>query len=203
MFGFFKSKKLEKYATTIFDVLAPQIGLAKQFGKWPDYTTMCDRMIDNDYLLSYFNAYINIILKMQYHLENSKDCGKITVKILEMIEPTFSDALKLQRYMDRLLIASNTPKFKKGAEDAFMTCLVMLDLQEQEKFKTNKTYKEAVKYFENGDFERDKEITQQLGIPNSSQIANIPKRFIIAHRIFEMTFGRELASYFKFKNPII
>ena len=42
MFGFFKTKKLDNYALTLYETLAPQIGLAKQFGKWPDYTTMCD-----------------------------------------------------------------------------------------------------------------------------------------------------------------
>ena len=95
MFGFFKKKKLDNYALTLYETLAPQIGLAKQFGKWPDYTTMCDRMIDNDYLLSYFNGYTNIVLKLQYRLMNSKDCGMVTIKILEMIEPTFADPLKM------------------------------------------------------------------------------------------------------------
>jgi|TARA_B110000977_G_scaffold138817_1_gene176294 hypothetical protein len=203
MFGLFKEKKLNNYANTIFDVLAPQIGLAKEFGNWPDYTTMCNRMIDNDYLLSYFNSYINIMLKIQYRLESSKDCGIVTMKILEMIEPKFADPIPLQRYLDRLIVASDTPKFKKGAEDAFMTCMVMLDMQEQEKFSKDKTYKEAFNYFDDGEFDADKKITQQLGIKNSSKIGNIPKRFIVAHRIYEMTFGKELASHFKFENPII
>jgi|TARA_B100001059_G_C17658252_1_gene488118 hypothetical protein len=202
MFGFFKKKKLDNYALTLYETLAPQIGLAKQFGKWPDYTTMCDRMIDNDYLLSYFNGYTNIVLKLQYRLMNSKDCGMVTIKILEMIEPTFADPLKMQRYIDRILVASNSSKFKKGAEDSFMTCCVMLDLQEQEKFAKNKIYKEAFKYFDGGKFERDKKITKELRLRDSSKLDDIPKRFIVSHRILEKTFGKELESHFKFKNPI-
>lgn len=203
MFGFFKGKKLDNYARTIFDVLAPQIGLARQFGKWPEYSTLCDEMIDNDYLLAYLNGYINVILKLQYRLDNHKDCGMVNCKVLEMIEPSFANNDKLQRYLDNIKDKSNSTKYTKGSQDAFMTCLVMLDMQEQEKFKKNKIYKEAFDYFENGEFERDKTITQQLGIPNSSQVSNIPKRFIVAHRIFEKTFGEELAKHFKYKNPII
>ena len=203
IFGLFKQKKLNKYATTLYEVLAPQINLAKEFGKWPDFTTMCDYMIDNDYLLSYLNMYLNISTKIQFKLTNSADSGMIITKVLQMIEPTFADNLKLMRYMDRLQISTNNPKFKKGADDAFMTCVVMFDMQEQDQFKNNKAYKEAFDYFDNGKFNDDKRIVQELGIKNSSQFGNIPKRFIIAHRIYEMTFGKELASHFKFKNPII
>lgn len=203
MLGFFKDRKLVKYANEIYGVLAPQIELVKQFGKWPNVSTLGDELIDNDYLLAYLNGYINVVLKLRYKLENHQDCGKTTCKVLEFIEPTFSKSEKLYRYMDNLKDKSGSSKFTKGSEDLFMTCLVMLDMKEQDQFKNNKIYKEAFKYFEDGEFERDQLIAQRLGIPNSAQFSNTPKRFIVAHRIFEKTFGLELTKQFKFKNPII
>tara|TARA_B110000971_G_C19902850_1_gene450793 strand:- start:166 stop:780 length:615 start_codon:yes stop_codon:yes gene_type:complete len=202
VFNFFKSRKLDKYALSIYHVLAPQINLAKDFGKYPDHSTACDYMIDNDYLLSYLNTIINLWLKIEYRLFDQKDCGMVCVKILEMIEPTFSNPIKLERYMGRLLRASKNTKFKKGADDAFMTSTVMFDMQEQEQFKNNKICKEANDYFDNGGFKADQVVTQNLGIPNSGKLGSIPKRFIVAHRILEKTFGKELSAHFKFKNPL-
>jgi hypothetical protein len=119
MLGFFKDRKLVKYANEIYGVLAPQIELAKQFGKWPNVSTLGDELIDNDYLLAYLNGYINIVLKLRYKLENHQDCGKITCKVLEFIEPTFSKSEKLYRYMDNLKDKSGSSKFTKGSEDSF------------------------------------------------------------------------------------
>ena len=122
MLGFFKDRKLVKYANEIYGVLAPQIELVKQFGKWPNVSTLGDELIDNDYLLAYLNGYINVVLKLRYKLENHQDCGKTTCKVLEFIEPTFSKSEKLYRYMDNLKDKSGSSKFTKGSEDSFMTC---------------------------------------------------------------------------------
>ena len=201
MFGFFKSKKKE-LANQIYGVFMPRIEVVKKYGKWEDYLTVGDVIVNDDYLLAFFNMYINLTMKA--HDINGVDQGKMAVSIYELMDPTYKDFTKVKRLMDRyhLLSKEGNKVFTKGTNDAFMMYNVLTDHPVTSEFKSNPIYKEAVKYIESGGAKKDNDFaikTMPKDLYDGDFMSNVPSSFLKGNRIFENTFVKRLNTVFKVK----
>ena len=199
MFGLFKNKKKE-LANQIYGVFRPRIHLAQTKGTWEDYLSFGDAFINDDYLIAFFNMYINT--QMRANDIEGVDQGKMAVSIYELMDPTYKDFTKVQRLMDRyhLLSKEGNKVFTKGTNDAFMMYNVLTDHPVTSEFKSNPIYKEAIKYFESGQAKKDNEFaikTMPKDLYDADFMSNVPASFLKGNRIFENTFVKRLNKVFK------
>lgn len=199
MFGLFKNKKKE-LANQIYGVFRPRIHLAQTKGTWEDYLSFGDAFINDDYLIAFFNMYINT--QMRANDIEGVDQGKMAVSIYELMDPTYKDFTKVQRLMDRyhLLSKEGNKVFTKGTNDAFMMYNVLTDHPITSEFKSNPIYKEAIKYFESGQAKKDNEFaikTMPKDLYDADFMSNVPASFLKGNRIFENTFVKRLNKVFK------
>ena len=201
MFGLFKNKKKE-FAKSLYGIFKPRIDLAKSKGNWKDHLSFGDAFINDDYLIAFFNMYINTQMKAN-GIEGIEQ-GKMAVMIYELMDPTYKDFIKIQRLMDRyhLLSQEGNKVFKKGTNDAFMMYNVLTDHPITSEFKSNSIYKEAIKYFESGQAKKDHEFAVKMmpkDLYDADFMSNVPASFLKGNRIFEQTFVKRLAKVFKIK----
>ena len=199
MFGLFKNKKKE-LANQIYGVFRPRIHLAQTKGTWEDYLSFGDAFINDDYLIAFFNMYINT--QMRANDIEGVDQGKMAVSIYELMDPTYKDFTKVQRLMDRyhLLSKEGNKVFTKGTNDAFMMYNVLTDHPVTSEFKSNPIYKEAIKYFESGQAKKDNDFaikTMPKDLYDADFMSNVPASFLKGNRIFENTFVKRLNKVFK------
>ena len=201
MFGLFKNKKKE-LAKKIYGVFRPRIHLAQTKGTWKDYLSFGDAFINDDYLIAFFNMYINT--QMRANDIEGVDQGKMAVSIYELMDPTYKDFTKVKRLMDRyhLLSKEGNKVFTKGTNDAFMMYNVLTDHPVTSEFKSNPIYKEAVKYIESGGAKKDNDFaikTMPKDLYDADFMSNVPASFLKGNRIFENTFVKRLNTVFKVK----
>ena len=199
MFGLFKNKKKE-LAKNIYGVFRPRIHLAQTKGTWEDYLSFGDAFINDDYLIAFFNMYINT--QMRANDIEGVDQGKMAVNIYELMDPTYKDFTKVQRLMDRyhLLSKEGNKVFTKGTNDAFMMYNVLTDHPVTSEFKSNPIYKEAIKYFESGQAKKDNDFaikTMPKDLYDADFMSNVPASFLKGNRIFENTFVKRLNKVFE------
>ena len=199
MFGLFKNKKKE-LANQIYGVFRPRIHLAQTKGTWEDYLSFGDAFINDDYLIAFFNMYINT--QMRANDIEGVDQGKMAVSIYELMDPTYKDFTKVQRLMDRyhLLSKEGNKVFTKGTNDGFMMYNVLTDHPVTSEFKSNPIYKEAIKYFESGQAKKDNDFaikTMPKDLYDADFMSNVPASFLKGNRIFENTFVKRLNKVFK------
>ena len=129
IFGLFKNKKKE-LAKQIYGAFRPKIDVSKKIGKWKDNLSYGDAFINDDYLLGFFNMYANIVSRKFGFA--GKDSGEIIQDIYEIMDPSFSDIVKLRRLFDRyhLLSTSKTKDFILGSDHAAMFFLVLVNDKE-------------------------------------------------------------------------
>ena len=199
MFGLFKNKKKE-FAKEIFGTFKPKIDLAKTIGKWEKTSTFGDVFIDDDYLLGFLNAYVAIVSrKFGYR---GKDAGEISIEVYELLDGTYSDLDKVkiifQNYQSAKL--SGSKDLILGEDHALMFYLVFTSDNDAHKFSKDPIYKEAIKYFETGEFKKQSEWAKKIlpkELSSGSGLSDAPSNIIVAYRIFEKTFENKLNKIFK------
>ena len=201
MFGIFKNKKKE-LAKQIYGIFKPRVHLAQTKGVWENHLSFGDAFINDDYLIAFFNMYINT--QMKANGIEGIDQGKMAVSIYELMDPTYKNFTKVQRLMDRYHLLSNEANkvFTKGTNDAFMMYNVITDHRITSEFKSNPIYKEALKYFDSGQATKDHTFAMKMmpkDLYDADFMSNVPASFLKGNRIFENTFVKRLNIVFKVK----
>ncbi len=201
VFGLFKNKKKE-LAQQIYGAFRPKIDVSKKIGKWKDYLSYGDAFINDDYLLGFFNMYASIVSRKFGFA--GKESGEIIKNIYEMMDPSYSEIIKLQRLFDRYhLLSTSKPKdFILGSDHAAMFFLVFVNDQAAHNFSKDPIYKEAQKYFSSGGFEKENEWAKKMmpkDLYDAEKMSEAPSNIVVAHRIFDKTFNKRLMKTFKFK----
>jgi len=199
MFGLFKNKKKE-FAKEIFGAFKPKIDLAKTIGKWEKTSTFGDVFIDDDYLLGFLNTYVAIVSrKFGYR---GKDAGEISLDVYELLDGTYSDLDKVKKIFQNYQSAkiSSSKDLILGEDNALMFYLVFTSDNDAHKFSKDPIYKEAIKYFETGEFKKQSEWAKKAfpnEFANKNTLSDAPSNIITAYRIFEQTFEKRLNKVFK------
>jgi len=198
MFGLFKNKKKE-LAKEIFGVFKPKIDLAKTIGKWEKTSTFGDVFIDDDYLLGFSNAYFGIVAKKFGY--SGQDLGLILMDIYKLLDGTYSDLDKFQKIIQNYQSSklNGSKELMLGEDHALMFFLVFNSDNDAHKFSKNTIYKEAIKYFDTGEFKKQSEWAKKIlpkEFSNGSALSDAPSNIIIAYRIFEKTFEKRLNKVF-------
>tara|TARA_B100000586_G_C19879589_1_gene330300 strand:+ start:27 stop:635 length:609 start_codon:yes stop_codon:yes gene_type:complete len=201
IFGLFKNKKKE-LAKQIYGVFKPRIDLVKKRGKWKKDLSFGEAFIEDDYLVGFFNQYMNMIAIPSG--VKGADQGRLAESIFILMDPIFKDISKLEKLFDRYhsLSQEGNKEFTLATNEAFMFYNVMTDHPVKEQFSSNPIYKEAIKYFNSGKVKSDHEFAKKMmpkDLYDADFMENVPGSFVKSNRIFEKTFVKRLNKVFKVK----
>ncbi len=188
MFGLFKNKNQE-IVKTIYEVFEDKIHFYKKSGKLEYNNSFGEIFTSDDYLLGFFNTYISIVIDKSGYL---KDRGIILATIYALLDEIYADDRKLEIVFEKFLSAKSNGSndFILGKHDASMFYAVLANDIESYKFSQNPIYKEAIKFFETGEFKVKKILPKNFSTGRT--FSDIPSNIIIAYRIFEKTFEKRL-----------
>ena len=199
VFGLFKNKKKE-VAKIIFETFKPKILAVKKIGKWNKTSTFLDILINDDYLLGFLNAYLAIVSRKFGY--SGKDAGEISLDVYELLDGTYSDLDKVQKIFQNYQSAklNGSKDLILGEDHALMFYLIFTSDNDAHKFSKDPIYKEAIKYFETGEFKKQSELAKKIlpkEFSSGSGLSDAPSNIIVAYRIFEKTFENKLNKVFK------
>jgi hypothetical protein len=199
MFGLFKNKKKE-LANEIFGAFKPKIHLAKKIGKWEKTLTFGDVLINDNYLLGFFNTYLGIVSKKFGY--SGQDVGLILMDVYKLLDGTYSDLNKFQKVIQNYQFSksSGSKDLMLGEDHALMFFLVFTSDNAAHKFSKDPIYKEANKYFESGEFKKQSDWAKKVlpkEFSDGNTLSDAPSNIIVAYRIFEQTFEKRLNKVFK------
>lgn len=202
IFGLFKDNN-KKVAEAVYGNFRAPINVAKKLGKWDKHSTFGETFVYDDYLLGFFNLYIQDFAKIA-GLKTTQDRGRMMHFCFKLLDERYSKLDELNGMINRYTMKCENPTkdFKLATNHAAMVISILMDDQAQRSFSKDPIFKEATKYFSSGKFNKDIEFAREL-MPKednpAASMSSAPTKVIIANRVFTKTFTIRLNKTFKVK----